>query len=119
MAPVLRSAHTQATKLADSFSPTKRATTASPAYKAAIHKELKTEVSGAIRDKRLVHFEPGFGIRDYPYPRDDTTGQPVVVDISTLEKYRREHKYRFPSCLHAYESGLVGKWATGAVIGFP
>ncbi|KAJ3776812.1 hypothetical protein FB446DRAFT_700538 [Lentinula raphanica] len=106
MPPTLRSAQAQATKLADSFSPTKRATTASPAYKAAIHKELKTEVTEAIRDKRLVHCEPGIGIHDYPYPRDDTTGQPVMVDIPTLEKYRREHKYRFPSCLHAYESGV-------------
>ncbi|KAJ3772691.1 hypothetical protein FB446DRAFT_788480 [Lentinula raphanica] len=103
MGPNTRSALVQE---ADSVSPEKRATTASPTYTNTLLKSLVSEVAAAVRAKKFVHFDPGIGISDYPYPLDDATGTPVPVDIAALEKYRREHQFKFPSCLHAQESGL-------------
>ncbi|KAJ3834571.1 hypothetical protein F5878DRAFT_695692 [Lentinula raphanica] len=103
MGPTTRSALVQE---ADSVSPEKRATTASPTYTNTLLKSLVNEVAAAVRAKKFVHFDPGVGISDYRYPLDDATGTPVPVDIAALEKYRREHQFKFPSCLHAQESGL-------------
>ncbi|KAJ3722656.1 hypothetical protein C8R42DRAFT_641981 [Lentinula raphanica] len=129
--------------LAVLFSPTKRAMTASPVYKAAIHKELKTEVTGAIRDKRLLHFEPGLGIRDYPYTHRLTLIEahemiPLVnpswlisqllknIDVNTSTAFPHVSmpmrvgyivKVYFAKVEVIQLLSLVGKWATGAVIG--
>ncbi|KAJ3730322.1 hypothetical protein C8R42DRAFT_715026 [Lentinula raphanica] len=83
--------------------------------------QLKLELKQAHAEKRLVHYEPGIGLRDYALPMEED-GTLVPIDMDALLEYRRTHEFLFPSCLYTDKTGLycetVLRYGKGNVLAF-
>ncbi|KAJ3729253.1 hypothetical protein C8R42DRAFT_637532 [Lentinula raphanica] len=83
--------------------------------------QLKSQLKQAHAEKRLVHYEPGIGLRDYALLMEED-GTLVPIDMDALLEYRRTHEFLFPSCLHTDKTGLycetVLRYGKGNVLAF-
>ncbi|KAJ3970881.1 hypothetical protein EV361DRAFT_868939 [Lentinula raphanica] len=83
--------------------------------------QLKSQLKQAHAEKRLVHYEPDIGLRDYALLMEED-GTLVPIDMDALLEYRRTHEFLFPSCLHTDKTGLycetVLRYGKGNVLAF-
>ncbi|KAJ3824338.1 hypothetical protein F5880DRAFT_1506292 [Lentinula raphanica] len=105
MPPFLRSK----AKINHSFAPERRALSPSPAFERTMTQQIEQELNlEAAAEKRLVHFEPGVGLRDFALPMEDD-GTFVPLEHDALLSYREKHEFLFPSCLHSERTGLYSE----------
>ncbi|KAJ3769994.1 hypothetical protein FB446DRAFT_790873 [Lentinula raphanica] len=92
----------------DSFSVERQHVPPTPVFTATVMEDYRRQLKEAIKTKRLVHFLPGYGLVDFALPLKND-GTMVPIEQKALENYRRTHEFRFPSCLHASNTGMYSE----------
>ncbi|KAJ3832436.1 hypothetical protein F5878DRAFT_666578 [Lentinula raphanica] len=92
----------------DSFSVERQHVPPTPVFTATVMEDYRRRLKEAIKTKRLIHFLPGYGMVDFALPLKND-GTMVPIEQKALENYRRTHEFRFPSCLHASNTGMYSE----------